>query len=126
LSRTAEKASEALENGPKPGANVQVVRRPTGNLVRDDPAEAGRRGHAAAEAKALANIGKARVHLGTAAPRVARTVVRAALGEESVSPVQASLLRDVLDRTVGKAPQELRIGMADQTMQVLDMLELED
>ena len=31
----------------------------------------------------------------------------------------------VLDRTVGKVPTEVRIGMAGQTMQVLDMLELE-
>lgn len=126
MSATAQKLEESPENGAEALAKVQVVRRPTGNLVRDDPAEAGRRGHAAAEAKALLNIGKARTHLGTAAPRVARTVVRAALGEESVSPVQASLLRDVLDRTVGKAPTEIRVGMADQTMQVLDMLELED
>jgi flagellar motor switch protein FliM len=87
----------------------------------------GKLGAKAKEAKALERIGEARGLMGQAAPRVARRAIRTALGHESgVTATEASMMRDVLDRTVGKAPTELRIGMADQTMQVLDMLELED
>jgi nitrogen fixation protein FixH len=96
------------------------------NIVKSDPVAAGKLGAAAKERNALARIGEAREALGVAAPRVARQAVRAALGQDSISPVQATMVNSVLDRTVGKAPTELRIGMADQTMQVLDMLELED
>ena len=58
-------------------------------------------------------------------PVVAQRLANVAVGVDSVSTTDLQAMSSVLDRTVGKVPTEVRIGLADQTMQVLDMLELE-
>ncbi len=100
-----------------------MVPKPTGNLVKDDPKAASARGAIVRERNALARIGEAREALGVAAPRVARKAVRGALGQDKVSSTEVALINSVLDRTVGKAPTEIRIGMADQTLSILRELE---
>jgi hypothetical protein len=126
LSQTAQRLEATGEKPKGTLAKVEVVRKPTGNIVRDNPSEAGKRGAVVREEKALARIGQARSILASKSPQVARRAVAGALGETFVAPHEVTLINSVLDRTVGKAPTEIRVGMAEQTMQVLDMLELED
>ena len=104
---------------------VQVKRHKPFAAGKHDPSEMGKLGAAKREANALERIGKARDTLGRSAPQVARGIVKAALGDP-ISPVQLGAMNSVLDRTVGKAPTELRIGMADQTLTLLRQLELEE
>jgi hypothetical protein len=90
---------------------------------KEDPVAAGRAGAAAREAKALARIGKARQVLNQSAPRVAKRAVSGALGLSTLSQTEAAMIKDVLDRTVGKAPVEVRVGPADQTLRILQELD---
>jgi hypothetical protein len=88
-----------------------------------DPVAAGKAGAAKREANALARIGKARQVLSVNSPRIAKRAVAGALGNQKLDPVEASLIRDILDRTVGKAPVEVRVGPADQTLRILEELD---
>ena len=70
-----------------------------------DPREAGRRGAAERERRRRERLTTAREALESDATAVALQAVRVALGKEIISSVQATMMRDVPDRTIGRAPE---------------------
>ena len=100
--------------------------KPRGRPFSEDSAALmGRKGGLRAAENRETQLATAREVLYAAAPVVAERLANVAVGGDSVSPTDLQAMSSVLDRTVGKVPTEVRIGLADQTMQVLDMLELE-
>lgn len=94
-----------------------------GNIVRTDPAEAGRRGAAAKERNALAKLAETRDYLNAQSATAAQHVVGVITGDAEPNPTRLAAARDVLDRTVGKAATEVRIGPAEQTLDILRELD---
>jgi hypothetical protein len=74
-----------------------------------DPREAGRLGVIERERRRRERLTTTREALELDAPAIARQAVRVALGLESVTSTQAAMMRDVLDRTIGRAPELLSV-----------------
>ena len=91
---------------------------------KGDPREAGRRGAEERERRRTKRLATTREALECEAPAVADLAVRVALGTDKVDAVQAAMMRDRLDRTIGKVPVDLRLGLAEQTMLILKDLDV--
>jgi len=111
-------------------AIVQAVKQPNKrrNAFGGDPKAAGRKGGLAKAANITAKLDNTREYLAAHGITAAKYVVSAYDHPDSDPTTDRGLraATDVLDRTVGKAAQELRLGPAEQTMMVLRELENEE
>jgi hypothetical protein len=100
---------------------------PPGQFARGkvDPREAGRRGAIERERRRRERLTTAREALEADATDVALQAVRVAMGREAVSSIQAAMMRDVLDRTIGRAPEHFNVT-ADSSERLVELLAILD
>jgi len=85
--------------------------------------EMGKRGVAKREANILEDLSRARQHMNKQTPAIAERMTKAALGKLDMNPIEFAAGKDILDRTVGKAPTEIHLGMADQSLDIIRELD---
>jgi hypothetical protein len=90
-----------------------------------DPREAGRRGAMERERRRTERLNTTREALEREALAVAGLAVRVALGTDKVDPVQSAMMRDILDRTIGKAPRLLDAdeSWSERTLEIIRRLD---
>jgi len=88
-----------------------------------DPKAMGKKAVAQREANILADLTSTRQFLNAQARNAAEYIVGSFEDPGTAHPLGLAAAKDVLDRTVGKAAQELRVGPADQTMDILRELD---
>lgn len=107
-------------------ADLHVIPRDaeeTGNLVKDDPAEAARRATKAREQTRSERLDETRQALESGAKDIAERLMKVARGEEKADIVQMQAMQSVLDRTVGKTSQvDMNVTSADQATDIVKVL----
>lgn len=88
-----------------------------------DPVAMGKKAVAQREANVLADLTRTRQWLNAKAQNAAEYVADIVEGEEPAHPIRLAAAKDILDRTVGKAAQEIRVGPAEQTLDILRELD---
>ena len=81
--------------------------------------EAGRRGGLVASANREDRLWQTREVLNTAAPSIAARIASQALGTGDMDALEFAAGRDVLDRTIGKAPSEVHLGPAEMATSIV-------
>jgi len=102
---------------------LKAVPHPTGNLVKDNPSAAGKKGMAKREAGFMDDLSSTREYLNTLARPAAEYLGATIEHPEDAHVFGLTAAKDVLDRTVGKAAQELRIGPSEQAADIVKELD---
>lgn len=107
--------------------NVQPVRHDASLADRfGDPREAGRKGAAVREERRMERLSDTRQAMEARASEVAVLLGAVATGETTANPQQLAAMRDLLDRTVGKAPEvHLDATPSEHLAQIVRMLDEE-
>ena len=112
-----------MKDSPKELGKTQKVAVRTRVFV--DPVENGRKGGLAAAKTQVDHLTTTRQYLNAQSQNAARYVVGTIADPEASHDRGLRAAQDVLNRTIGNAPTELRVGPADQTLELLRELELE-
>ena len=112
-----------MKDSPKELVRVQEVR-PSARVFPDAVAN-GRKGGIARAKSQLDHLTTTREYLNAQSQNAARYVVGTIADPEASHDRGLRAAQDVLNRTIGNAPTELRVGPADQTLELLRELELE-
>ena len=102
--------------------NLQVVKH---KAFPVDPSEAGKKGVRKREQNVMDDLTSTRQYVNTLSMPAAQ-YLGAVVQEETLVKPDANRIaaaRDILDRTIGKAAQELRIGPAEENLNILRELD---
>jgi hypothetical protein len=83
----------------------------------------GKKGVQVREAKVMDHLTETRQYVNTLARPAAEYLGNTIARPDESHPLGVMAAKDILDRTVGKAPTELRVGPSEQTLDILRELD---